>query len=49
MKRTRNSFFYKVRRAIRNFDIKAVGNFIFEILTALLLFGALFYLPHLFH
>lgn len=48
-KHTRNSFSYKVRHAIYNFDIKVVFNFILEILTALVFFGALFYLPHLLH
>ena len=48
-KHTRNSFSYKVRRAIWNFDIKKIFNLVLEIITAIVFFGALLFLPHLFH
>lgn len=49
MKRNRNSFSYRARHFVRNIDWKSVGSIIIDILTAIALFGLLFYGPHLFH
>lgn len=49
MKRNRNSFSYRVRRFVRDINWKSVGSIIIDILTAIALFGLLFYGPHLFH
>lgn len=49
MKRNRNSFSYRARHFVRNIDWKSIGSIIIDILTAIALFGFLFYGPHLFH
>lgn len=49
MKRNRNSFSYRARHFVRDIDWKSVGNIIIDILTAIALFGFLFYGPHIFH
>ena len=49
MKRNRNSMGYKIWKFARDFEIKTVWNFLFEILTAAAFLAALFLLPHLLH
>ena len=49
MKRNRNSMGYKIWKFTRDFEIKTVWNFLFEILTTAVFLAALFLLPHLLH
>lgn len=49
MKRNRNSMGYKIWKFARDFEIKTVWDFLFEILTAAVFLAALFLLPHLLH
>ena len=49
MKRNRNSFSYRARHFMRDINWKSIGSIIIDILTAIVLFGFLFYGPHIFH
>ena len=49
MKRTRNSFSYRINHFIHNIELKDIFNIIVDFITALVLFGTLFILPHILH
>lgn len=49
MKRNRYSLSYRIWKFARDFEIKTVWIFLFEFITAVVFFAALFLLPHLLH
>ncbi len=49
MKRTRKSFSYRFNYFIRNIEWKSILNIIIDFITAFVLFGVLFILPHILH
>ena len=49
MKRNRNSFSYRFRHWFHIRGWEELGIIIFEIITGIVFFAALFFLPHLFH